>query len=390
MIDLNKIRQISVANGIATIGSGATLGETYWQLHAKGRWFSGGTCPNVGVGGYLLAGGLGPYDGNLGLGCDSLEGVTMVTRDGAIIEANRNLRAGLFWAMCGAGGSQFGIITHFKLRTAPSKFFDNAVVFRFSWPVNKAGELLSKYASFEPPSGNTWVRTVAGAGGDTLIVQGACFDVFSTQQCWNRLSSFPFFKVGGRKQIAFAKAQSVLHVAGFFGPDGGWGNRFPKNLWAAFNGKRFSDGGKGNEGSQISAYLDFKGKLPTVQFWQKYVNFCTSPGLASVRTMFCQINLSKGAIRKYKYNAFPFRAATILLHVDIGRMNDADRKAVYTWYRNHFARYTIGVYANYQDLALGPKYAQMYWGKSLPKLKRIKNVYDPNGFFANPQPIPVR
>ncbi|CDF38968.1 unnamed protein product [Chondrus crispus] len=60
----------------------------------------------------------------------------------------------------------------------------------------------------------------------------------------------------------------------------------------------------------------------------------------------------------------------------------------YGWMRRHLAPFTSGVYVNYSERELGGSYAKMYWGKSLQRLKKIKRTYDPEGFFANPQPIP--
>ena len=45
---------------------------------------------------------------------------------------------------------------------------------------------------------------------------------------------------------------------------------------------------------------------------------------------------------------------------------------------------------NYPERALGKRYAKMYWGKSLQRLKRVKRAYDPEGFFANRSPFPDR
>ncbi len=391
MVDLNKIRSVYATNtSVADIGSGATLGEAYWQLYAKGRWFSGGLCPGVGVGGYLLGGGSGPYEGRLGLGCDALTEVTMVTRDGDIIKASHKLRQRLFWAMCGAGGSQFGIVTRFKIKTSPAEYFDRAVVFRFKWPLRTSGELLSKYVKYVPYEGNTWVRAVASKDGAGTTVLGACFDVDTIEQCMTRLNGIAFFKVPGRQQLVVEKANSVLEVSGFLGPDGGWGDRMPTDLWRAFNTHRFSSGGKGNRVTQLSAFLDFKGKPPGVEFWQKYSEYCNEPWLKSLSWMVCQINIFKGEVRKTKWNAFPFRAATVMVHIEIGQSNDKDRATAYKKLRQHFLNHTIGVYVNYQDPMLNESsYPKMYWGDSLFELKTIKTKYDPNNFFANPQPIPT-
>ena len=389
MIDLNKMRNIYVTNGTALMGSGATLGEVYWKLHGKGRWFSGGDCPGVGVGGYFLGGGTGPYEARLGLGCDSLQEVTMVTRDGDVIQASHTLRQRLFWSMCGAGGAQFGIVTNFKIKTVPSTYYDRAVMFRFKWPLRKSGELLSKYVAYIPQDGNTWVRTVISKDGWGTAVMGACFDVDTIAECMNRMNNVAFFKVTGGRQLFLKKADSALEVAGFLGPEGKWGDRVPSDLYRAFNTQRFSESGKGNRETHQSAFLDFKGKLPSVEFWQKYAEFCNEPRLRSLSWIVCHINLFKGEVRKKRYTAFPFRAATVLAHFTIGHSNKIDRKAAYDRLREHFSNYTIGAYVNYQDPSLLESYPKMYWGNSLNDLKKLKAMYDPNGFFSNPQPIPT-
>lgn len=389
MIALHKINYRSVdAAGIATIGAGTTLGEAFWTLHKSGRWFSGGVCPGVGVGGYLLGGGHGPYEGSLGLGCDAIEEVSMVTRDGYMIKANASLRQDLFWAMCGAGGSQFGIITEFKLRTSPSAPFDRAVVFRFKWPHHRIGELLEKYVRYDADGGDTWVRMVMAGRSNGMTGFGACFNVDSVENCMQRLRRAEFFNIPERIQTFIGKAKSAVDVSAFFGPEGKWGNKFAPDLWRAMNAYRFKDAGKGNEKSDQSAYLSLGSQPPSVAFWQKFADFCGKAIIPSNKWRVCQINMFKNAVRLQKSNAFPFRNATILAHFEMGSTSSAGRTKLYNWMKNHFAPYTVGVYVNYQDPRLKNSYPQMYWGKSLMRLRRLKTKYDPDLFFANPQPLP--
>lgn len=389
MIDIHKIKHRSVnAAGIATIGAGNTLGETLWTLHKSGRWFSGGVCPGVGVAGYLLGGGLGPYEGLLGLGCDAIEEVYMVTREGDIVKVDRNTQPKLFWAMCGAGGAQFGIITQFKLRTAPVIPFDRAVVFRFKWPHHRIGELLQKFERYNADGGNTWVRMVMTGNSNGMTGFGACYDVDNVEQCMQRLRRTEFFNTPERTQVFLGKAKSALDVSAFFGPEGKWGNQFALNLWRAFNTYRYKDAGKGNRNSDQSAFLSFGNNPPSAAFWQKYADYCGKANIPTNKWRVCQINMFNNAVRSPKPNAFPFRGATILAHFTIGPSNSGDRTKLYNWMRNHFKSYTVGVYVNYQDPELKNSYPQMYWGKNLVELGRLKTIYDPDQFFANPQPIP--
>lgn len=54
-----------------------------------------------------------------GLACDQLVSLTMVNFKGDVLQANAKENADLFWASCGGGGGNFGIVTEFKLKTVP-------------------------------------------------------------------------------------------------------------------------------------------------------------------------------------------------------------------------------------------------------------------------------
>jgi FAD/FMN-containing dehydrogenase len=56
----------------------ARLFDVYDYLSQHGRIFPGGTCPSVGLAGYLLGGGYGWYSRAFGLGIDNLVEVDVV------------------------------------------------------------------------------------------------------------------------------------------------------------------------------------------------------------------------------------------------------------------------------------------------------------------------
>lgn len=82
-------------------------------------FFNGGHCPTVGVGGYLLQGGMGWNCRGWGWSCESVVAIDVVTADGELIHANEIENADLFWAARGAGPGFFGIVTRFYLQTRP-------------------------------------------------------------------------------------------------------------------------------------------------------------------------------------------------------------------------------------------------------------------------------
>lgn len=395
LIDLALLNNVQVGkNGVASVGSGAILGETIYKLHDAGRWFAAGVCPAVGMGGYLLGGGHGPYEGRLGVACDSLVSATMVTRDGDVIQASKWERQGLFWGLCGGGGAQFGIVTEFRLTTAASKPFDNAVIFMYRWPHERIGELLASWTRYNESGGNVWVRVNMSDRRKTnpgIRVLGACYDVRSTAECEARLRKGAFFHTAGRSRVVLSKVRNALEVQAFIGPGGAWGQRYPTNIWESLVPQRDSMNAMGNRVTDQSAFLTLPtgSRRPTAAFWQRYADYCADAPLASKPWRTCQMNLFQGAVNKKVWNAFPHRDAHIIAHFIVGSGTESDRKAAYWWMRKLMTPYTSGVYVNYQESALGAKYANLYWGKHLTQLRKLKALYDPNLFFANPQPIPA-
>ena len=75
-----------------------------------------GTCPDVGVVGATLGGGIGFLSRKHGLSCDNVLAFNLITADGQQRVINTLEHSDLFWALRGSGGSQFGVITHITFR----------------------------------------------------------------------------------------------------------------------------------------------------------------------------------------------------------------------------------------------------------------------------------
>src|SRR5690606_24805224 len=77
-----------------------------------------GSSPDVGIAGYSLGGGMGWYARALGLACNSLTAVELVTADGEIVRADARREPELFWALRGGGGN-LGGVTALEFRLYP-------------------------------------------------------------------------------------------------------------------------------------------------------------------------------------------------------------------------------------------------------------------------------
>ncbi|MEV7831893.1 FAD-binding protein [Streptomyces subrutilus] len=114
VIDVAALNGIAVSRdrvrlgaGVSSTGAGRTLARSDLAI-AAGRWGS------VGVAGLTLGGGKSAFTRAWGLSCDRLTGATIVTPDGRtrhLTRAPEDPDHDLFWALRGAGGGNFGVIT---------------------------------------------------------------------------------------------------------------------------------------------------------------------------------------------------------------------------------------------------------------------------------------
>ncbi|KAK3348940.1 hypothetical protein B0T25DRAFT_459672 [Lasiosphaeria hispida] len=152
LLDLGRMTRSKADAGseTVTVGGGAQWGHVYKGLvnsHEAGLMVVGGRCPTVGVSGFVLGGGLSPFSRSLGLGCDALFGATIVTADRGTVTVKRPTAETteqteeedqLFWALCGAGGGNFGVVVELKLRVEklaePTLLAESTLMAgRFTW-----------------------------------------------------------------------------------------------------------------------------------------------------------------------------------------------------------------------------------------------------------------
>jgi FAD/FMN-containing dehydrogenase len=120
VLDMSGLDGSSVADdGVATIGAGASLGQVYAALHAHGQTLPAGCGPTVGITGLTLGGGIGLLGRKHGLTCDRLVGAQVVLADGSVVDCDDNHEPELFWGLRGAGGGQFGVVTSLRFETLP-------------------------------------------------------------------------------------------------------------------------------------------------------------------------------------------------------------------------------------------------------------------------------
>lgn len=144
VIDVSEMKSLKLdkTNSTAIVQPGVTGGELYSKLFKDGFTQVGGTCKEVGISGLILTGGMGPLLRKHGLACDNLISFEMVDAEGKIINATQdNEYKDLFWATCGGGGGNFGVITSLVLKVYPAK---QVTWFNIGWDWNQPIEKVIK------------------------------------------------------------------------------------------------------------------------------------------------------------------------------------------------------------------------------------------------------
>ena len=111
LIDVGPMDGVAISDGLATVGAGARLGDLYDALDGQGRTIAAGCGPSVGIAGLTLGGGLGLLGRTYGLTSDQLVAAQVVLADGRVVDCDEHRHADLFWALRGAGGGRFGVVT---------------------------------------------------------------------------------------------------------------------------------------------------------------------------------------------------------------------------------------------------------------------------------------
>ncbi len=123
VVDLADMHELDYdeETGIA-VASPSTKGgaELSPYLAERGRFFVGGHCPTVGIGGFLLQGGQGWNARGWGWAAEHVVAVDVVTADGELVRADATQSSDLYWAARGAGPGFPGVVTRFHLQTRPT------------------------------------------------------------------------------------------------------------------------------------------------------------------------------------------------------------------------------------------------------------------------------
>jgi FAD binding domain len=176
VLDVTPMHAVSVSGGRATVGAGARLGDLYDALQQHEVTIPAGCGPTVGIAGLTLGGGLGILGRKYGLTCDQLVAARVVLADGRVVDCDQHHHGELFWALRGAGGGHFGVVTSLVFSVLPAPA---ATRFHLTWPHAHAAAVIAAWQAWAPDAPdelNANLMLTAAGGSDrppTVHVFGA-------------------------------------------------------------------------------------------------------------------------------------------------------------------------------------------------------------------------
>jgi FAD/FMN-containing dehydrogenase len=162
VLDCRGLSRVAVDGTRATIGAGASLAKVYDALGGRGRAIAGGSCATVGIAGLTLGGGVGVLSRSMGLTCDQVVAMRVVTADGRIRTVDARHDPSLFWALRGGGGGHLGMVTAFTFATHQAPAMSS---FYLRWRFSAAAELIDAWQDWAPTADSRLWSTLKLLGG---------------------------------------------------------------------------------------------------------------------------------------------------------------------------------------------------------------------------------
>jgi FAD/FMN-containing dehydrogenase len=149
VIDLSGMTAVTVDPDARTarVGPGARWADVNTATQRHGLVTPGGEVSVTGVAGLTLGGGMGVLQRALGLSCDALRSIEIVTADGVVRTASRTEHPHLFWAARG-GGRGLGVVTSFEFDLSP--LGPEVAMAQVIYPVEEAATVLSAWRDLAP------------------------------------------------------------------------------------------------------------------------------------------------------------------------------------------------------------------------------------------------
>ncbi len=369
VVDVSEMNSVSLdeERGLLTLEGGVTNRQVYEFVSARGYPFPGGTCPTVGVSGYVTGGGWGLSCRYLGLGCDSLEEIELVNGEGRLIKASRRRNAELFWACRGAGGGNFGVIVSMVFRLPPKT--DNVTLIEIDYlHATAAGQeiFLATWQQWlkDADPRITLIARIYNSANDGLamLVRG----VFYGEADEAKVLMEPFTRLEGAEcSFQYVPFLEAVTIIGSNYPDSEKFQSVSRFVVRSFNQR------------EITELVKLIGSPPPGSLFAGLSMYALGGKVREIGT---------------DQTAFFYRQADYIIWLETIWEENRFAGVNRSWINRRFpalASVTTGSYVNFPYSRLA-NYLEEYYGDHAALLKEIKKEYDPCNIFTFPQGLKSR
>ncbi|PEP48308.1 FAD-binding oxidoreductase [Bacillus pseudomycoides] len=362
IIDVSEMNRIIVQQDslTATIEAGADLGAVYKELWKYGVTLPAGTSASVGIVGLTLGGGIGMLSRLFGLTCDQLLEIDMVQAVGKkgarFIRASERENADLFWACCGGGGGNFGIVTSLTFRVHP---IQNVSIFSLTWEWKDFITAFQAWQNWAPYIDERLTSSIELFSKQRNKIEVKGEFVGHPSELLDLLA--PVLQAG--TPSLFIEEVPYIQAVEFFN-SGNIPEKFKRS------------------GSYVYKTIPLKGIQVLKHFLSHAPNSSASVWHQSLVGAVEDIAPSE--------TAYFHRKAIIAQEYLTSWKCDNEEEQNIRWIkdlRNAMAPYTLGDYVNWPDIDI-TDWQNTYYGTNFTRLRKVKTVYDPCNVFRFPQSIP--
>lgn len=362
VLDCRPLDRVALDGRTATVGAGAALAHVYDEIGGRGRAIAGGSCPTVGIAGLTLGGGVGVLTRALGLTCDAVTAMRVVTADGTLRTAGPDDDPDLYWALRGGGGGHLGMVTSFDFATVEAPTISSTYL---SWPFSAAEQVIEAWQQWAPTADDRLWSTLKALGGathsgePTLLLSGT----------WVGPTSDLDGQLAGLLDHVPPPSVRSDHVRGYLEAMRAYAGSGEREAFAATSHVMYDELGP-------AGIADLLGRVQDAQ-------------ASGLKEAGISIDALGGKVRELGpgESAFVHREAlatvqyTATFPPGVGGAAEGYvrgfRDAMLPHWGNH-------AYVNYADAEI-TDYRVAYFGDNAGRLDQVRERYDPDGFFTQPQ-----
>jgi FAD/FMN-containing dehydrogenase len=316
----------------------------------------------VGIAGLTLGGGLGILGRSHGLTSDHLLMAQVVLADGRVVECDEHHDAELFWALRGAGGAGFGVVTSLVFGTLPGP---DATSFHLEWPRTEAAALVEAWQAWAPPAPDGLAASLLVKAGGAHLIGAMLGGESDTTDLLDRLVA----RVGSDPQSAAVRHGSY---------------REAKRRLVQIGEETAAEGPE--DGHPFIRSEFFRQPVPAEAVAALVQHFYEDTAAGQSREL--DLTPWGAAYNRIRpgATAFAHRDERFLLKHSVVVDPGADSESARRWLERSWELVhswgSGGVYPNFPEPGLD-RWAEAYWGENRERLLRVKASYDPDGVFSS-------